>query len=100
MANSFLQSDAKNLEQALHDKGFTHLHVSKRGNSLVVYSKDGTESVNRSRLTLVGQKQYQLSMADHTGRWEPTPYKGNLEEMITMLTEEFSFALVDFGDFM
>lgn len=48
---------------------------------------------------IINQKQrqnYQLSMADHRGKWEPTPYTGNIAKLVKMLTKDFSFTLIDF----
>jgi hypothetical protein len=99
MVNNFLKTQANSLEKSLHEKGFTHLYVAIKGNHLIVYSKDGTEKINRARLSYL-QNTFYLHMADHTGRWEPTPYEGDLTEIIKMLTEDFSFALIDFNEFM
>jgi len=95
-----LQNEVKNLEKDLHEKGFKHLYVQAKSKHLVVYSKDGDNLVNRARLSSISHGTYQLSMADHTGRWEPTPYTGDLTEITTLLTEDFSFALIDFDEFI
>ena len=99
MPKNTLQIDCKNLEKALQDKGFNYLHVMVRSNHLIVYSQYEDEKENRARLSHIARGQYQLSMADHTGKWEPTPYTGDLDEMISLLTGEFGFALIDFNDF-
>lgn len=101
MANSPLQRDCETLEQILHENGFKHLFVKKNSNHLIVYSKDEYDSINRARLTYSRQMQiYQLSMADHTGRWEPTPYTGEVVQLATLLTGDFSFHLIDFDTFI
>jgi hypothetical protein len=32
-------------------------------------------------------------MATHTGRWEPTPFRGQLGELVTMVVESFPWTL-------
>ncbi|TFJ92656.1 hypothetical protein [Lentibacillus salicampi] len=81
------------LEGILERKGFTHLNVRKHGNHLVIYSVEDDEKVNRARLTKVTAQYYQLGMADHRGKWESTPFRGTMDEMVTLLTNDFAFAL-------
>jgi len=99
MPKSSLQADCKNLEKALQDEGFDHLNVMVRSNHLIVYSQHEDEKENRARLSHIARGQYQLSMADHMGKWESTPYTGDVNEMTSLLTGEFGFALIDFDDF-
>lgn len=97
MANKkSLHTECSCLEKMLHDRGFTHLNVIIRGTHLVIYSQDGEDKINRARLTNIKDQQYQLSMADHRGRWEPTPFIGSCNEITEMLTTDFSFALIDY----
>lgn len=96
MSKNFLQKQCKTVENTLHEKGFTHLKLLARGGHLIIYSKDGADIINRARLTHLDHKNYQLSMADHVGRWEPTPYTGDLDELLKILTEDFAFALINF----
>ncbi|WP_373894351.1 hypothetical protein ACUL41_00245 [Virgibacillus natechei] len=81
------------LEDILERKGFIHLNVRKHGDHLVIYSTEDGEKVNRARLTKVTAQYYQIGMADHRGRWESTPFRGTMEEMVTLLTTDFNFAL-------
>lgn len=81
------------LEEVLEQKGFTHLNVRKHGKHLVIYSMENGEKVNRARLTKVTAQYYQIGMADHRGKWESTPFRGTMEEMVTLLTSDFGFAL-------
>ena len=99
MSKNLLKENAKAVEKTLHENGFEHLHVSVMSEHIVIYSKDGTEKVNRSRFSFIKKGKYQLSMADHTGRWESTPYTGNLDELLNLLTNDFAFALIDFDDY-
>jgi hypothetical protein len=94
-----LKETAKKVEQIIHNKGFKHLYVYSMSDHLVIYSKDGDEKINRSRLSFIQKNNYQLSMADHRGKWEATPYTGTLDELLDLLTNDFAFALIDFNEF-
>ncbi|MDG0808072.1 hypothetical protein [Cohnella rhizosphaerae] len=81
------------LERALEQRGFDHLHVRVHGTHLILYLLDEGEPVNRARLTKVTVQYYTLSMADYRGHWKATPYRGTLDEIVKLLTEQFGFAL-------
>ncbi|QQK76250.1 hypothetical protein HUG15_12240 [Salicibibacter cibarius] len=85
--------DQHALEEALEQQGLTHLNVRKHGNHLVIYSVEDGERVNRARLTKVSTQYYQLGMANHRGKWESTPFKGIMEEIIDLLINDFAFAI-------
>jgi hypothetical protein len=40
------------------------------------------ENDDRVRLTRLSASAYGLSVRRHTGRWERTPFSGNMEEMV------------------
>lgn len=93
MADIFLKSDQTDIETELNKKGFTHLRVRIHGKNLVIYSEEEGEKINRARLTQINSQTYQIGMADYRGKWEHTPFSGTLLDMLTMLTEQFSFVL-------
>ncbi|MFW5991808.1 MAG: hypothetical protein ACOCQN_01290 [Halanaerobiaceae bacterium] len=99
MSKNLLKENAETVEKTLHEKGFDHLYVNLMADHLIIYSKNETVKVNRARLSFIKKDDYQLSMADHNGRWEATPYTGSLDELLELLTNDFSFALIDFDDF-
>jgi len=86
------------VENKLQEKGLKHLKVAKRGVNIVIYSEDedgGKE--NRCRLTYVKPRKYILNMANHTGKWEPTPFEGTLDELLEMVIEQFPWTLTDYN---
>jgi len=60
-----------------------HLKVSKRGDSLTIFSEDQYGTNKHARLTHLGAGTFGLSFEKHTGRWEKTPFVGPLAEVIT-----------------
>ena len=43
------------------------------------------ENDDRVRLTHLSASSYGLSVKRHTGRWEPTPFMGTLEELVDVI---------------
>lgn len=99
MADIFLKSRCSSIEKNFNDRGLHHLRVLARGNHLVIYSEEGNEKINRARLTPLKGNTYVLGMADHRGKWESTPFTGTIQELIEMLTTQFSFALIESSAF-
>jgi len=93
MAENPLKWTSDTVERELRQKGYDYLKTAARGSHIVIYTEENGEKVNRSRLTKLKGDTFMLGMADHRGNWEPTPYEGNVKELISMLTEQFPWAL-------
>ena len=79
---ALLQEDARRLENAIHQQGrFDHVHARALRGHLYVYNDDSPAA----RLAPLGGDHYGLSFRRHTGRWEPMPFAGPLDEMATTL---------------
>ena len=84
----------KELEQKLGQyEGTSHLRVTKRGDSLSILSGEPGDTLKRARLTNLGANHWGLSLPTHTGRWEPTPFTGTMDELIETLVNDFGFYL-------
>jgi hypothetical protein len=70
--------EARDLGRLLADRGLTHLRVTTRGKALTVVS--GPAADPKVRLTPTGPDSWRLDVADHRGRWEPTPFDGQLAD--------------------
>lgn len=80
---------AQRLQDLIRAKGqYGHVEVRSRGQNLVVevVSDDGRDPV--ARATPITSKEYGLSFHSHTGRWEPLPVTGDLDEIARSITEE------------
>lgn len=91
-----LESACITLKRELHEKGFTHLQVRVYGSHLVVFTEQEGVKENRARLTYMKQQVYVLGIANHRGKWEPTPFNGTVNELLILLTGQFAFALADY----
>ncbi len=64
------------------------LYVRVHGDYLIlgrcepIGSSDQMENNDRVRLTRLSASTYGLSVKRHTGRWERTPFSGNMEEIV------------------
>lgn len=79
--------DADQLSRAIHScTDYAHVTVEARRGYLYVYADD-EDAV--ARLSPLGGGQYGLSFHHHTGRWEKTPFTGDLVCLAGVLTNEF-----------
>ena len=69
------------------------LYVRPHGDNLILgrreaFGPDGElENDDRVRLTRLSASTYGLSVKRHTGRWERTPFSGNMEEMVDTIVD-------------
>lgn len=56
------------------------------GPHLLIKSLDGEESTVVARLTEIGHNRYGAAFRSHSGRWEPLPGTGTLDEMAEVVT--------------
>ena len=64
------------------------LYIRVHGDHLILGRREPTgssaqiENDDRARLTRLSASTYGLSVKRHTGRWERTPFSGNMKEMV------------------
>lgn len=85
-----LADDANVLTTAIRADG-RHDHVTIRADRGFLYVDVDEEAV--ARLEPLSGSQYGLSFHRHTGRWEPTPFTGDLVRLTRVLTTEFGVYL-------
>jgi hypothetical protein len=85
--------DVDILESLLHERGLAHIHVSRRADRLLAYSGDAGAKVKHARFTALPRQQWALELANHQGRWEPTPFTGSLKELVDLLADQFPWVL-------
>lgn len=88
------------LRDLLQQKNLLHLDVYSRGDHTVIHSVDQGEKVSRIRFTRIGidrdGDRYELGVATHTGRWQHTPFTGDIHELFAVVTEQFPWVLEDY----
>jgi hypothetical protein len=79
----------EDVETALHDGGATHLRVRRRGDTLTIESGPKSDAYAHARLKRVAVSLWIIQMpARHA--WQPTPFRGRLPELLSILLTELS----------
>jgi hypothetical protein len=84
---------AQEVQQDLFDRGFLHLRVRRRGDLLTIESGPLDDPVRHARLRRVTVGLWTLECATHTGQWEPTGLRDQLDPLIEQLTTTLSWVL-------
>jgi hypothetical protein len=87
----------EHVENLLHERGFQHLRARKHGAAVVVESGPAKDAVKHFRVRRDTVHYWVLDIANHQGRWQRTPFRGLLDEMITLVPETFPWVLTDLG---
>ncbi len=90
-------SDAVSVERHLHGHGLAHLTVRSRGAILTIESGPPDDRMPHARSRRVGVHLWQLEMATHQDRWETTPFRAPLNDLLDMLISNFGWLLADRG---
>ena len=85
--------DASDLRSYLHAQGHTHLKVRRYGELLVIESGPDDDPIKHARLRRATVHLWTLEMATHTGKWQPTGFRGSLDEIKESLVQDFGWVL-------
>lgn len=75
--------------------GLSHLRVRAYGEALFVESGPDDDAIRHARLRRVTARLWTLDVADHRGRWQPTPFRDMLGEVVDLLISQFGWVLED-----
>ena len=87
------------VQNKLQERELYHLSVDKRGANIVVYSSGENGKENRCRFTYIKTGLFVLNMANHSGRWEATPFEGSLDALLEMVIEQFPWTFTNYEQF-
>ena len=87
------RADATGVTAFLRTRGLGHLRARHRADLVTIESGPVKDPWPHARLRRVGVHLWQLEIATHTGRWEPTPLRGLREQLLTMLIDQFGWTL-------
>jgi len=90
-----MNREAQTLRSVLVERGLTHLHVIKRGKALTIASGPKDDPDPEARLTLLAKDSWRLDLRHHSGRWDKTPFVGDIAGMVETATD--MGRLEDFG---
>ncbi|XID92332.1 hypothetical protein ACF3MZ_28340 [Paenibacillaceae bacterium WGS1546] len=86
------------IQDKLHEKKMTHLHVRRQGQSLIIYSHEWDGIANRALLTRFPGNEFSLCISDPRGKWQLIQVIGELPDMLEMLIDDLAFALARWPD--
>jgi hypothetical protein len=66
--------------------GHEQIVTQAYGRHLLIKRLDDAETTVVARLTEIGRHQYGAAFRSHSGRWEPLPGTGTLDEMAQVVT--------------
>lgn len=81
------------IQNTLQERSLTHLAVRVHNSSLFIYSTEQQGETYRAAITHFSDNLFMLSIANPRGRWQPTPFFGQVSELLPILTDKFAFAL-------
>jgi hypothetical protein len=90
-------SDAAEVTTFLRGRGLRHLRARHRADLVTIESGLAKDPWPHARLRRVGVHVWQLEMATHTGRWQPTPLRGPQDRLLAMLVDQFGWTLQPIG---
>jgi hypothetical protein len=73
--------------------GLEHLRVRRRADLLVVESGPNDDPVPHARFRRVAARVWELEMATHTGRWQPSGERGALAVLVETFINAFGWTL-------
>lgn len=74
-------------------EGLDHIRVRSRGSVLTLESGPDDDPVSHARLRRDTVHLWTLEMAGRGGRWEKTPFRGPMDDLVTILVEQFGWCL-------
>lgn len=83
------------VQERLRKHGFAHLRARKYGATVIVESGASTNAFKHFRLRRDTVHLWRLDMAGHAQRWEKTPFRAQLGELVGLVIENFPWTLTD-----
>ena len=84
---------ADDLTRLLHKRGQTHLRVRKRGAVLTIESGPEGDPWSHARLRRDTVHLWTLEMAVRGGKWETTPFRNQMSDLVDMLVGTFPWTI-------
>ncbi|MEM1031584.1 MAG: hypothetical protein AAGN82_14635 [Myxococcota bacterium] len=84
---------AEELEEQLAELGYPHLGVRRHGALLVIESGEKHDRIPHARLRRDTVHLWILEMPTAQGKWETTPFRDLIDELVELLTTQLSWTL-------
>jgi hypothetical protein len=86
---------ASRVASLLHEQGAEHLRARCYGATIIVESGPDDDPVKHFRLRRDTVHLWCLDMSGRGDRWERTHLRGNLDELVSAVVEEFPWTLTE-----
>ena len=93
MAQRAEQEHATHITSLLHDCGASHLRARKYGASVIVESGPTSDPIKHFRVRRDTVHLWCLDFAKHTGKWEHTPFRANLDDLVLQVVKQFPWTI-------
>lgn len=91
-------SDVHLVEELLRaDPNLRHIRVRARADVLTLESGEANAAVPHARFRRVSAQCFRLEMPTHTGKWQPTPLRGLLVQVLADALAEFGWMFESVG---
>jgi hypothetical protein len=85
--------DADTVAAFLRERGFHHLRARRRADLVTIESGPTADPFLHARLRRASVHLWRLEMATHSGRWEITPFRAGLEDLLRTLVDHFPWTI-------
>ena len=89
---------AERVQRLLHERGAAHLRARKYGSAVIVESGPSDFPAKHFRIRRDTVHLWLLDMADHRGRWERTPFRAELDDLVKTVLDDFPWTLTPIHD--
>ena len=88
------EAHARYVETLLHKReGHEHLRARRRADVVTIESGPKDDPTPHARLRRDTVHLWLLEMATHRGKWERTPVRASLEDVVATLMDDFGWTL-------
>lgn len=86
------------VEDILHKRGFTHLRARKYGAAVIVESGPKSNPIRHFRIRRDTVHLWLLDFSLHNDRWEKTPFRAPLRDLVEAVIEQFPWTIAFIED--
>jgi len=90
-----LAADSSHLDSVVHwirrHPQLAHLRAKRRGDLITILSGPEKDPIPHLRIRRDTKQWWILEMATHTGRWEPTPIRATILEVLDTALDELGW---------
>lgn len=86
------------VQDFLRERGYKHVRARKRGADVIVESGPEDDAIKHIRVRRDTVHLWLVHIADHRGKWERTPFRGPLDDVLALVADAFPWVLTDIAN--